>query len=49
MRCFVTDDPPRFAALAREIMGGAVSRPTLVPIGRMARVDSTADARRIAS
>jgi len=49
MRCFVTDDPPRFAALAHEIMGEAVNRPTLVPIGRMARVDSTADARRIAS
>jgi glutamate racemase len=49
LRCFVTDDPPRFAAHAREIMGMAVRRPTLVPISQMARLDSLADARRIAS
>jgi glutamate racemase len=47
MRCFVTDDPTRFAALAREILGEPLGRPTFVPIGRMAAADSS-DTRKIA-
>ncbi len=49
MRSFVTDDPARFAALAKEIMGRRIARPTLVPIGVLSRWDAESDARRMAS
>jgi glutamate racemase len=31
LRCFVTDNPPRFATLAARFLGGQVDAPTWVP------------------
>jgi glutamate racemase len=42
MRCFVTDDPMRFALLAQRFMGGAVEPPTLVEPDTLYKTSETA-------
>jgi glutamate racemase len=50
LRCFVTDNTPRFAALAARFMGVAVDEPTYVSVEDLYRLDPGTDhqARRVA-
>jgi glutamate racemase len=42
LRCFVTDESPRFRAMARRFFGGDVEAPTLVSMAELHALDATA-------
>jgi glutamate racemase len=42
LRCFVTDESPRFRAMARRFFGGDVAAPTLVSMAELHALDATA-------